>query len=427
MDALLGIGIAVMAIAAAAGWSFWSRKKVMQPVAAMQAATRRLADGDLDARIAPVGNSDLDALGSDINKLVDTMRAKLAEQQQVNNELRAANDAKVSKDYLDQVVHSYGAFADEVAQGNLAARIQIDNGDALAPLGQRLNAMAERLHSLAKDVQQAQANIAKTAADIMTLTSQQAMMAGKQGAALAETTATVAKVKAITNQTAQQAAQLAQANQATLQATQTGHEVVDQTVGGMNLIKERVDSIAHTISTLNNQTAAISDITQMVMELADQGNMLALNAAIEAARAGEQGRSFADATHRVQHFAERSKAAIDHVQAILRDIQQAVSIATVAIEEGTAGVTQGAAFATQAEQAIGDIARGVETGAQVNAQVAAAAQQQTVGLDQIGQAVDAIEQTTTETLASTRQAEQAAKDLSAWTQSLQQTVAAYRL
>jgi methyl-accepting chemotaxis protein len=59
--------------------------------------------------------------------------------------------------------------------------------------------------------------------------------------------------------------------------------------------------------------------------------------------------------------------------------------------------------------------------------MAAAAQQQTAGMDQIGQAMGSIQQATTQTLASTRQAERAAQDLHSLAQSLQKTIAAYKL
>jgi methyl-accepting chemotaxis protein len=193
------------------------------------------------------------------------------------------------------------------------------------------------------------------------------------------------------------------------------------------LIKERVDSIAHTILALSEQTAAISEITATVTDLADQSNLLALNAAIEAARAGEQGKGFAVVAQHVRDLAERSKGATAQVREILNEIQRATSAAVMVTEEGTKGVTQGAGLAGQAGQVIAQIARDVESGAQANVQVAAAAQQQTAGMDQIGQAMSAIQQATTESLSSTRQAERAAKDLTSLAQSLQQVVAAYRV
>ena len=195
----------------------------------------------------------------------------------------------------------------------------------------------------------------------------------------------------------------------------------------MRHIRTRVESIATTILALAEQTQAIGAIITTVSEIADQSNLLALNAAIEAARAGESGKSFAVVAQHVRELAERSKGATSQVKAILGEIQKASNNAVLVTEEGTKGVEAGGQLATQAGQVIHKIAGEVESGAQANVQIAAAATQQTAGMEQIGQAMGAIAQATTQALSSTRQAERAAQDLHTLAQSLQHTVAAYRL
>jgi methyl-accepting chemotaxis protein len=202
---------------------------------------------------------------------------------------------------------------------------------------------------------------------------------------------------------------------------------VEETVSGMNQIRERVESIAQTILALSEQTQAIGSIIVTVSEIADQSNLLALNAAIEAARAGEQGKSFAVVAQQVRDLAERSKAATVQVQQILSDIQRAANNAVMVTEEGTKGVEVGANLASDAGRVIHRITAEVENGAQSNVQIAAAAQQQTSGIDQVGQALTSIQQATTQALASTRQAERSAQDLHSLAQSLQEAIAVYRL
>jgi methyl-accepting chemotaxis protein len=202
---------------------------------------------------------------------------------------------------------------------------------------------------------------------------------------------------------------------------------VEETVSGMNQIRERVESIAQTILALSEQTQAIGSIIVTVSEIADQSNLLALNAAIEAARAGEQGKSFAVVAQQVRDLAERSKAATVQVQQILSDIQRAANNAVMVTEEGTKGVEVGANLASDAGRVIHRITTEVENGAQSNVQIAAAAQQQTSGIDQVGQALTSIQQATTQALASTRQAERSAQDLHSLAQSLQEAIAVYRL
>ncbi|HEY1015550.1 MAG TPA: methyl-accepting chemotaxis protein, partial [Herpetosiphonaceae bacterium] len=393
------------------------------------AAASGIAGGRLNETYAmPDGQDEIGTMARAFTTMAETLRGHLAEQQRANEELRAAAATQVAKDYIEEVVRSYSAFAAEVASGNLSTRLSVNGRqDELAQLGHSLNTMVERLHAITSQVQQTNAAIVAAATEILAATNQQASSANEQSAAIAQTSTTIEEIKAIAVQTAHQATQVAHDSQSALQVARQGTQAVEETVGGMGQIRQRVDSIAQTILGLAEQTQAIGEIITTVNQLSDQSNLLALNAAIEAARAGEQGKSFAVVAQHVRDLADRSKAATGQVRDILGEIQRATANAVLVTDEGTKGVETGARLAGEAGQVIHRIAAEVESGAQANVQMAAAAQQQTAGMDQIGQAMLSIQQATTQTLASTRQAERAATDLHRLAQALQQTIAAYQL
>ncbi|HET9222129.1 MAG TPA: methyl-accepting chemotaxis protein [Roseiflexaceae bacterium] len=409
-------------------WSVLFAARLLHPVLALQTATSRVAAGDLDTRVKLVRGDEFGQLASSFNRMTDTISTQITEQQRANEELRAASATRVAKEYLEEVVRAYSLFAGEVAQGNLTARLSIDDQqDDLSLLGHNLNNMVESLHRMTSQTRQANAAIAAAAAEILAATTQQAASAAEQSAAITQTTTTIEEVKAIAVQTADRAAQVAQDSQAALSVARQGTGAVEETVSGMSQIRTRVESIATTILALAEQTHSIGTIISTVSELADQSNLLALNAAIEAARAGEAGKSFAVVAQHVRDLAERSKVATSHVKEILGDIQRATNAAVLVTEEGTKGVEVGSQLAAQAGQVIHRIAGEVDSGAQASVQIVAAATQQAAGMEQVGQAMASIQQATTQALASTRQAERAAQDLHALSQSLQQAIAVYRL
>ncbi|MBU4046296.1 MAG: methyl-accepting chemotaxis protein, partial [Gammaproteobacteria bacterium] len=151
------------------------------------------------------------------------------------------------------------------------------------------------------------------------------------------------------------AAQASQVASRTLQVTEQGAKAVQNSVAGMDGIREQIQETSKRIKRLGESSQEIGEIVDLISDITEQTNVLALNAAIQAASAGEAGRGFAVVAEEVQRLAERSGEATKQIGLLVKTIQGDTQDAVTAMEKSTQGVVEGAQLADDAGHSLQEI------------------------------------------------------------------------
>ena len=178
---------------------------------------------------------------------------------------------------------------------------------------------------------------------------------------------------------------------------------------------------------LAGKTDEIHRVVGVIREIAEQTNLLALNAAIEAARAGEQGRGFAVVADEVRKLAERTSQATGEITQMIQSIQNGNQGVVCTMQEGVTQVTQGVALAHQAGEAVVSIRASAERVVNVVGAITTALQEQVQASADVAANVEKIAAMAESNSQSVRQAHSTAVGLQQLAQTLERSVAGFKV
>ena len=433
---ITSLAVVLLAIILSTGIGFWLSYTINKPLQVMTNALKKLQNGiishDTDEKTKAKLLARKDEFGIAINALLNTEEYMVSmtdvAKHLAENDLTVEFSPKCDNDQLGNAFKKMierlrKAITDVADSASKVSSAATQLNSAANDAGQATNQIATTIQQVASGTAQQAESVNKTASSVDQMTRAiDSVAKGAQEQAAAANTASIitGQLSSAIEQVAGNAQAVVQQSTAASDAAKQGTTKVQDTLKGMQNIKQRVGISAEKVQEMGSRSDQIGEIVTTIEDIASQTNLLALNAAIEAARAGEAGKGFAVVADEVRKLAERSSTSTKEIGDLIKSIQKTVAEAVAAMDEGAKEVERGVLIASEAGVSLNDILKASEAVNQQAEQAAAAAEQMSASANELVAAVDSVSAVVEENTAAT---EEMAADSSEVTQAIENIAA----
>lgn len=280
-------------------------------------------------------------------------------------------ERKHAEEALERSLEEFLEVVNSVSKGDLTRR-GTEGEDTLGRIAKAINKMLDDFGAMLTQVREMGLLVSTSAVQIHAASSQIAVGAQRQTEETANISSSINEMAASMSQVSLNANTSADAAKTALSKAALGNKSASDTSEAMLQIDSAVQITAEKMRLLGARSSKISEVMDLIDEIASQTNLLALNATIEAAHAGEAGLGFSVVADEIRKLSDRTAKATKDVGKLVNAIQLETSEALDTMENGTKRVKEGRLLAELAAQALNDISVAVKQSAELIEEISVA-------------------------------------------------------
>jgi twitching motility protein PilJ len=411
-DRNLVLAIVFVALLFSLATAFVIVRGISGQVNSLSYLVKQLDLGNVDARAEVISQDELGALAASFNTTLDNTRGLM--------------QSRAERDSIQRSIMRLLEEVSTVAEGDLTREAAVTE-DITGAIADSFNFMIVELRRVIGQVKEVTVQVTNAATTTQTNSSELVQKAEQQSEQIHITAQALEEMTTSIQEVSQGAMLSASVAQQSLVNARQGARAVQDTIKGMNRIREQVQETSGHIRRLGESSQEIGEIVQLIDEIADQTSILALNASIQAATAGEAGRGFAVVAEEIEQLAERASQATAKISSLVKSIQAGTNEAISAMEENNKEAVEGSKLALQAGQSLTEIENVSERLAELIQNISQASRKQTNSSETLSKAMTDISHIIKETTTGIQQSAVTINGLTSLADDLRSSVASFKL